>query len=561
MNFGNPIQKKFFFFINIILAASLCLVVLAQGGHDLWSSTLVQLILTIGLLLFLAQTISSFTDQGILEKQIFWSLLPIFTCIPSYLYATNSFESFWALRDWISAVIVFILASHSFREIKNPKVWTSIIIPIFLVEVVMQIVQRGTATGWNFLWIESKGTLVNANVSAGFHLLWLPVLDSFYKQGKSTGDLVLKKFSLLAMILCVLSLILSSSVTAILAIALYFFVGCDLDEFIGVWKKNPKRILGMSIGLFILFFGMTAFKIQESYFPTTEVQRIYSTSRVEWWKSALLMWKEFPWTGIGLGNFPSAYLTFKVGDGQNSLYPHSFILGLLSETGLIGFLGFFLFFVHWLLTICRERLEKEKWPFIFGVLLFLFFGSINLSLEYLSNKLVVAFFMGIVIASSNEPRKKWRGSVALVLSFFVIAAIPYVVSPFMASQRVEGAKEILKSVQIDSIDLSKVDESEKLFSSALDLDPKNFEIYQGLAQVCFFRFLLTKDSQYLSQAISRQQEAINYNRMSGELWWELGTFFKVAGDSSSEKYAFEQAVMHYKRNTAFRKSLEELNAS
>jgi len=57
----------------------------------------------------------------------------------------------------------------------------------------------------------------------------------------------------------------------------------------------------------------------------------------------------------GIGNYPSAYLAFKVGIGQNTLYPHNFYLGLLGEAGIFGFVSVILFFGLWVGTFSNIR--------------------------------------------------------------------------------------------------------------------------------------------------------------------------------------------------------------
>ena len=66
------------------------------------------------------------------------------------------------------------------------------------------------------------------------------------------------------------------------------------------------------------------------------------SNRYDFWRVALLEFKRHPVQGIGPNNFLVPYLEERR-SSEEPIYPHSILLGLLSQTGLIGtalFIGF-----------------------------------------------------------------------------------------------------------------------------------------------------------------------------------------------------------------------------
>jgi O-antigen ligase len=60
------------------------------------------------------------------------------------------------------------------------------------------------------------------------------------------------------------------------------------------------------------------------------------TGRRRFWEAALAMWRDHPWTGIGLGNFGSVYPQYQHDPWWYSVDPHSWPLQLLCEWGIPG---------------------------------------------------------------------------------------------------------------------------------------------------------------------------------------------------------------------------------
>jgi O-antigen ligase len=65
--------------------------------------------------------------------------------------------------------------------------------------------------------------------------------------------------------------------------------------------------------------------------------------RVELWRAGLAMWRDHPFVGVGIGQFPNnlpAYALGRIPVERLSAGPHSIYVGVLAETGAIGLLLF-----------------------------------------------------------------------------------------------------------------------------------------------------------------------------------------------------------------------------
>ena len=135
----------------------------------------------------------------------------------------------------------------------------------------------------------------------------------------------------------------------ILANIFIIFIGITLDKIISLKK--------MVLLLLISFFGISIFAYsfpdttQRAYFST--VEKIFNWRTSDYglvWQSAYDVWMQSPVFGVGLhkyreacenlGIYGSSYLN-AIGSGV-CFHPHNISLQLLSETGLVGFILFYI---------------------------------------------------------------------------------------------------------------------------------------------------------------------------------------------------------------------------
>jgi hypothetical protein len=90
------------------------------------------------------------------------------------------------------------------------------------------------------------------------------------------------------------------------------------------------------------------------------------SNRYDFWRVALLEFKRHPIQGIGPNNFLVPYLEQRR-SSEEPIYPHSLLLGLLSQTGLIG-TALFMGFLTSVLVVVR-RIPKGRERELAGVLI------------------------------------------------------------------------------------------------------------------------------------------------------------------------------------------------
>src|SRR5205085_1873872 len=125
-------------------------------------------------------------------------------------------------------------------------------------------------------------------------------------------------------------------------------------------------------------------------------------------------------------------------------------------------------------------------------------------------------------------------SVVLVMVAAGVAAVPIFVSPFMASRQIVSANDAFQDGNWEL--------AQKSYAAAATLQPASWEAERGLALVLRRRYERTHEKEDLDQAIHHQRRAIERNRLSGFLWWELGSYLRDAEDKTEALACFEKAV-------------------
>lgn len=84
---------------------------------------------------------------------------------------------------------------------------------------------------------------------------------------------------------------------------------------------------------FFAFEDMRGVDITSANYPVVE--------RLAHWQAALNMARQYPWFGVGFGNYEIAYPDFRLLNWDEPLgHAHNYYLNMLAESGLIGLLGY-----------------------------------------------------------------------------------------------------------------------------------------------------------------------------------------------------------------------------
>ena len=110
--------------------------------------------------------------------------------------------------------------------------------------------------------------------------------------------------------------------------------------------------------------------------------------RLAFWQSGLDMARDYPWLGVGFGNYGPAYADYALLNWPYALgHAHNYYINLLAETGMIGLLGYMLFWgiIIGYTLVASRRLD---WPWR-GLALGLLAAWAGLSVHHLVDKLYV----------------------------------------------------------------------------------------------------------------------------------------------------------------------------
>ena len=130
-------------------------------------------------------------------------------------------------------------------------------------------------------------------------------------------------------------------------------------------KLSGKRLIALLVGgglLIFLIFTFFIYQRRESFFKS-ETNPI--VLRLLNFKSGILVWKEKPLTGVGLGNFWIAYPRYRPPRGNEIRYVHNNFIQLLAEAGPISSLGLCLIVLYLFLGFRRLFFQSE--PAVVGV--------------------------------------------------------------------------------------------------------------------------------------------------------------------------------------------------
>ena len=95
----------------------------------------------------------------------------------------------------------------------------------------------------------------------------------------------------------------------------------------------------------------------------------YTVERIYIWQSSLNMFKDNVWSGIGIGGerfrelYDNQYM-LSAAKEKHIPHPHNLLLFYLSETGILGFVGFFIFFMCPFLYFIKNMLGEEAFSVI-----------------------------------------------------------------------------------------------------------------------------------------------------------------------------------------------------
>jgi hypothetical protein len=173
-----------------------------------------------------------------------------------------------------------------------------------------------------------------------------------------------------------------------------------------------------------------------------------STSRWNWWQEAWKSWRAHPVLGTGAGTFDLTHRKLRV-DGTVATEPHNLPLQFLSETGIFGFILFLgiAFAGAGALVETLRRLEGEDRlaaaALVVALFAYVVHGVVDFDWDFVAVTAAAAAVLGVLIAAGRRASVRQlgarRGVLAVAAGAFAAAAVYSLVSPWLASRRVDDA--------------------------------------------------------------------------------------------------------------------------
>jgi O-antigen ligase len=408
-------------------------------------------------------------ERGRVDLPLF---LPFFLLLLTFLISGFSLTEFTSKvvdrEDYLSYLYIIVtlylmfLAVYNLKPtVQEKKVFLGILFSLAVIEALTGLLQYkgfielleqpGTAR------IKVSGTVAYSNY-LGFFLclgimtslyLWLEYEEWFRKEKYIRGVAFL---FMVGFIFAVLNITGSRAGMVDALIGLIVFLFLSYRYIGGVWLWGKRRIIGYFIAALIVASLTASLSSKEAavreFSGSVMTTPGSSGDRAVMWLSALDMFKDYPLTGVGLGNFSNHFSTYmgQVVAAHRSdffersatfhLHTHNDYLEILSETGVLGLAAFFIFCFILIGRIKKflahaDNGEKNDQSKLYKIALvsltipFLSDAVISLPFHFFPFLLLLAIIIGQILPDKRErgiPLKRGASKITVV----VIVAISFI---------------------------------------------------------------------------------------------------------------------------------------
>ncbi len=286
-----------------------------------------------------------------------------------------------------------------------------------------------------------------------------------------------------------------------------------------------------------------------------------------WKKTADMVAAHLPW-GVGAGNWKINFAAYGIGDlpenvaegWTNFVRPHNEFLLVLSETGLLGIIGWLLFFIFILIIIIRagrQAIANEHSSLVFlmmfGVLSYLIASSFSFERERVEHNIMLMFMAAVSIGRLDIVRVKpveiSRRWIALIAIIFIVVSSGGV---YLSGQRMRA------EIHVSSAALARMNgdwtrvlrETEKADSKFYTVDPTAVPVrwYRGVSN-----FTLGN----IAEAKKDFEAALSYNPHHLHSLVNLAACFAREGETEKAIECYLQAL---KISSYYKEALLNLSA-
>lgn len=464
-------------------------------------------------------------------------------------------------------VILFFLIIHNISKNSLKILFKIINFSGFLVILYGLIQLLGfDPFGWDTSRLEFSSvisTIGNPAFLAGFMVVLMPI--SFYLL-LSENKRELKIFYLICFVLEIFMVL--NSYTRACWIALFFVLAGLLSiNFFQIKNKFKFKVVffAILIGIFSFLLFMNIYsngRLVNRFLSTFNPKEGNIAARLYLWKVSERILKENP-MGIGPGNFVYFYAKNRFDEPlflrqQNRLplHPHNYLLEILINTGIVGFIAFLsivITFFYLTFQEYKKRSSRENGTILlcsmWGVIGF-FLTTAFLFPTIETNILFFLFLAVPCIYNKTEPEnipkerayKPGLGTMAIIATLFIVV--------FFASFNI--TKNILADYYLEKGEIFQEQNNNlkavKEFERAISFNKQSAAYYQFYGKFSEDLFFKTGDINFLIKAAENYEKSRNLNTDDPTIFADLGrSLAELATYSKNNKFKiYDYSISSYR---------------
>jgi len=327
-------------------------------------------------------------------SRVEWALLAyVLVVILTYSISKDQELAYNAIIRMVKNVAILFTMFLTLNSRRKVRIAIRVLISTMAILVVLGIIQNFLGSDFTFWGLAKRSTIGQATTDGtlryagplGLSNVWgqvlVIVLPYFIYRAIGTRENSLQKLVMIV-----------STALIFLAILLTGSRG----GFISMLVVIPLIAIELKVKIPTIFIGLAAATIVVIMLPSEFTSRFTSllsgtgeagenifeedavVGRITKMRAGLAMFKDKPFFGVGVGNYPANYWDYaddlgfeqaatNIQSEEMTRDPHSLYIEILAETGLAGistfiiFLGFLLYDTYRVLTVSRGRLDDNRW--------------------------------------------------------------------------------------------------------------------------------------------------------------------------------------------------------